>query len=129
MDGIESVLNEMDPHKAPGPDGLNVGFLKSHWKILKTKIKGFFDDFFGGKPLPKGINSSFISLIRKVKSPKEVKDFCRISLINCSLKLLTKVLTNRLRLVLSSIISRSQSAYVPGRQIPDSIFYCKRGGI
>lgn len=86
------------------------------------KIKSFFDDFFEGNPLPKGISSSFISLIHKIINPKEVKDFRPISLINCSLKLLTKVLTNRMRLVLDSIISQSQSAYVPGTQISDSIF-------
>lgn len=90
LDEIESTLNEMDPHKAPGPDGLNVGFLKSHRHILKAEIKSLFDNFFEGKPLPKDINSSFILLIPKVRNPKEVKDFYPISLINFSLKLLTE---------------------------------------
>lgn len=122
IEEIEAALNEMNPHKAPGPDGLNVRFLKTHWTLLKMDIKRFFDEFFDDHSFPKGISSSFVSLIPKVKIPKEVKDFRPISLINCSLKLLTKALTNRMRSVLNSIISQSQSAYVPGRQISDSIF-------
>lgn len=114
MEEIQKALNQMNPHKASVPDGLNIGFIKTHWKVLRTIIKGFFDDFSHEKPLPKGINSSFISLIPKFKFPREVKDFCPISLINCSLKILLKVLTNRLRLVQDSIISQSQSAFVPG---------------
>lgn len=68
-----------------------------------------------------GVNSSFIALIPKVEQPQLVKDFRPISLINCTIKIVTKVLANRLKRVLSSLITENQSAIITGRQIPDGI--------
>ena len=42
------------------------------------------------------INSSFITLVPKISSPESISDFRPISLLNCSLKLLTKILADRL---------------------------------
>lgn len=68
-----------------------------------------------------GVNSSFIALIPKVEQPQLVNDFRPISLINCTIKIVTKVLANRLKRVLSSLIAENQSAFITGRQIPDGI--------
>lgn len=65
-----------------------------------------------GKALPKGLNSSFIALIPKVKQPKLIKEFRPISLINCTLKIVTKVLANCLKRVLNSIIAENQPTYI-----------------
>jgi hypothetical protein len=71
--------------------------------------------------LTKGINSTFIALIPKVESPQCLSDFRPISLVNCLYKILSKVLANRLRNVIGSVISTSQSAFVPGCQILDGL--------
>lgn len=68
-----------------------------------------------------GMNSSFISLIPKVKSPMQIKDYRPISLINCSLKILSKILTNRLSRVMSKLISSNQTGFIKGRQISEGI--------
>lgn len=49
-------------------------------------------------------------------------NFRPISLINCSFKIITKLLANRLAKVIDSLIDDSQSAYIKGRLIEDNIF-------
>ena len=71
--------------------------------------------------MTKGINSTFITLIPKVDSPQLLYDFRSISLVGSLYKILAKVLANRLQLVIGSVISDSQSAFIKGRQILDGI--------
>jgi hypothetical protein len=71
--------------------------------------------------LTKGLNATFIALITKVDSPQRLNDFRPISLVGSLYKILAKVLANRLRLVIGSVISESQTTLVKDRQILDGI--------
>jgi len=56
-----------------------------------------------------------------VDSPQRVADFRPISLVSSVYKILSKVLANRLRMVIGNVVSDSQSAFIKGRQILDGI--------
>ncbi|GLT25058.1 hypothetical protein SLA2020_002120 [Shorea laevis] len=121
VEEIEEGLNSCEGHKAPGPDGYNFNFIKFVWDTLKDDFVEFFREFHQRGRLVKGLNSSFLTLIPKKMNPLELKDFRPISLIGCIYKLLAKVLANRLKNVMSNIISDTQSAFLGGRQLVDSV--------
>ena len=62
-----------------------------------------------------------ITLIPKVLNPDRIGQYRPISLCNNTYKILAKILANRLKLVLPSLISPQQNAFVPGRQIQDNL--------
>ena len=67
------------------------------------------------------INSSFIALIPKVDKAETFDDFKPISLCNCLYKIISKVISRRLKDVLSSKISMEQFGFLQGRQIHKAI--------
>ncbi|CAJ2647682.1 unnamed protein product [Trifolium pratense] len=118
---VKSAVWDCDSYKSPGPDGINFGFFKDFWAELRGDVMRFISDFHRNGKLTKGINSTFIALIPKVDSPQRLNYFRPISLVGGIYKILVKVLANRLRLVIGSVISESQTAFVKDRQILDGI--------
>jgi len=80
-----------------------------------------FDEFHARGLLEKSLNASFIYLIPKVSGANSIKDFRPISLVGGIYKIIAKVLANKLKSVLEKVISKSQSAFIKGRQILDPI--------
>ena len=76
---------------------------------------------FIGTLFERSMNASFLTLIPKMCNVVNIKDFCPISLLGSVYKLLSKVLANRLRMVLDNLISETQNSFVGGRQILDSV--------
>lgn len=60
------------------------------------------------------------ALIPKIYEPKNMTQLCPISLCNVIYKIGAKVLANRLKQILSTLISESQSAFTPGCMISDN---------
>lgn len=109
LDEILLALKQSSDNKALVPNGINFGVIKEVWKEIQDKVMEFIKEFEISGTLPKGMNSSFITLVPKVHNPKSVKDYRPISLINCSMKLLSKLLANRLSRVIGSLVSPVQT--------------------
>ena len=83
------------------------------------------NEFYSNKNLVHGSDCIFIGLIPKMSMPRKLYYFQSISLVGCMYKALAKNLANRLKLVIDSVISESQSesqsAFVKGGYILDGI--------
>ena len=83
--------------KSLGPDRLNFKFIKEFWDILKTNVLRFMDEFHANGVFPKGSNASFLTLIPKVHDAQGLNEYRPISLIGCIYKIVTKLLSRRLK--------------------------------
>ncbi len=115
-------LKYLNNEKETGTDGLPADFYKFFW----FDIKGFIMD-----SLLHAIKTGELSIEQKqdviTLLPKKNKDrlFLKhwrpISLLNTDYKILVKLLANRMKEVLPSIISEDQSGYLKGRYIGQNI--------
>ena len=82
---------------------------------------GFFGDFYESSCFKRSLNATFVALVPKKGGAKELKDFRPINLVGGLYKLLAKVLVNRLKWVVDSLVSDFQHVFVGGRQILDVV--------
>jgi hypothetical protein len=118
---IKEALDAIGNLKAPGPDGMSSLIYKSFWDIVGDQVTDEVLAVLEGGPMPDNWNDTSIVLIPKVKNPEKVTELRPISLCNVLYKIISKVLANRLKLILPEIISPNQNAFVPGRLISDNI--------
>ena len=121
MDEVKEVVRDCDSFKILGPDGVNFGFIKEFWLDLKDDLMRIVSEFHHNGKLAKGINTTFIVLIPKVDNPLRLNDFRLISFVGSLYKIIAKMLANRLRLVISSVVFKTQSAFIKNQQILDGI--------
>ena len=114
---IQSVLRPVT--HTPGPDGFSFKFLKHFWDVIKDDIFHMVTNFGDSSKFSRGCNSSYISLIPKVKDPLFLKDFRPINLLGCMYKVVAKLLARRLKKVMHKVVGKEQSAYVYGRNVLD----------
>lgn len=79
------------------------------------------EDFYLGALNVESINGSYITLIPKNESPITVADFRPTSLLNCSVKLITKLLANRLQKKIMELIHINQYGFIKNRLIQDCL--------
>lgn len=118
---VNIALQQMHPLKSPGPDGLPTLFYQKYWEIVGADITQEVLHILNSGHMPLEVNHTHLALIPKVKFPSKINEFRPISLCNVIYKLVSKVLSNRLKKLLPSIVSENQSAFVAGRLIIDNI--------
>jgi len=101
---IKLAIWSCDSSKSLGPDGFNFGFIKFCWDFLKDDILLAVNGFARFDTWPRGTNTSFVCFVPKSKNPQQLSDFRPISLVGCLYKIITKMLSLRLKKVISKVI-------------------------
>lgn len=120
-DEIRLAAFQLGPLKAPGPDGFQGIFYQKHWAIVGPEVCLAIKIFFSHGSLNTEWNHTNLVLIPKIVAPEKLNHYRPISLCNFKMKIITKILANRLKRCLHKLIFPNQAAFVPGRQIQDSI--------
>jgi hypothetical protein len=96
-------------------------FYQKFWDVVRKDLMDMFHDFHRGTLNLYRLNFALITIILKEKDAKTMNKFRPISLLNCSYKSFTKVLTNRIGLVADRLISCNQTTFIKGRYILESM--------
>jgi len=108
---------------APGPDAIPYSVYKHFWHLLGPLLLESWRYSVEIGRMSQDQRQSIITLIPKKDKDKSVLSNLRpISLTNTDVKIITKAITIRLNPVLEQIISPTQTAYVPKRQVTDNTF-------
>jgi len=90
--------------KSPRPDSMPPLFYQHFWLVVGDNVVTCVLDFLNNGTAPLDFHETHIVLIPKVKSPTKVSKYRLISLFYVVYKLASKVLANRLKTLLPSLI-------------------------
>jgi len=114
-------LASFNKDKSPGPDDWTVEFFLYHFDPVGLNLLELVEDSRLHGKIIGSLNSTFITLIPKENNPSTFGDYRPISLCNLCYKLVTKIIANQLKPILSRALSEEQLCFLKGRQILDTI--------
>ncbi|CAN6691340.1 unnamed protein product [Malus baccata var. baccata] len=109
---IKTVVFQIPPTRAPGPDGYSGCFYQDHWDTVGKDVIRIVKAFWHSGTILRKLNHTNLVLIPKVKCPRNMTQYRPIALCNVIYKVIAKVLSNRLKTVMPKAISDNQSAFI-----------------
>ncbi|KAK1609393.1 hypothetical protein QYE76_033066 [Lolium multiflorum] len=119
---LEAFL-DMNRLSSPGPDGFGPSFFQTFWDTVCSDVVAVFSSFYEGTIDLTRINRAFLVLLPKTDAANTPTLFRPISLQNCIMKAITKVLTTRLQATIHSLVDADQTGFLSGRRISENIVY------
>jgi uncharacterized protein YceK len=110
---IKRVIMEAPKEKAPDPDGFIGSFFSECWNIIKEDLFRAVQQFYilNQQELHL-LNQAFVVLVPKTSNPQKIGDYRPISLTHSFVKIMSKLLANRLAPQLDQLISVNQIAFI-----------------
>jgi hypothetical protein len=118
---IKNTICSMKTNKSPGPDGYTADFFKASWDVVGANVVVAIKSFFETGMLLKEVNATILTLVPKKLNVTVIGDFRPIACCNVVYKCITKILSNRMLPIVDSMVSRIQSAFIPGRNIVENV--------
>ena len=119
---VHSALKKVGRGKSPGLDGLPYELYLRLSHIFVPILTVVFNNWFRQGSVPRRITRGVITLLRKDKGGGGNLDNYRpITLLNTELKILAKILTERLQLVADRLLGPEQTCAVKGRTIQSNL--------
>ncbi|GJW58496.1 RNA-directed DNA polymerase, eukaryota, reverse transcriptase zinc-binding domain protein [Tanacetum coccineum] len=94
---IKEALFDICDNKAPGLDGYSAKFFKYAWSVIKNEVCDVVKEFFRTGKMLGEINATLITLVPKSKTPEKLSDYRPIACCNTIYKVISKILTNRIK--------------------------------
>ena len=117
---LGSVQN-IQPFKALGPDGMHAGFYQRKQKVVEDVVVREVCSIFSTGVMPSHLNQTLITLIPKCIGANCLSLYRPISLYIIIYKIITKIIVQRLRPFLDKLVSPLQATFVPRRKGLDNM--------
>ena len=103
------------PYKAPGPDGCQVLFFQKFWETTSNNLMHLVLNVLRGCNFSKDLNETSLVVIPKVPNSQIVTQLKPIGLCNIAYKTITKMMVDRLKMVMETLVIPTQCSFVPGQ--------------
>ena len=112
----------MNNNKSPGSDGLSKEFyIRFFEKLANPLIQALNQSFVDGGMSISQKQAVTTLIEKKSKDKRYILNWVPISLINVDAKVASKCLALRLKKVIHTLVDGHQTAFVPGRNIGESV--------
>ena len=120
---FRDACKQLKKGKAPGDDGLTVEFYCEYWDVIGEYLyAALLEAIRVGEMAPSQKRGTVKLIPKKGKDLLDVANWRGICLLNVDYKILTKVIANRLNLVLGNIIHNDQKAFISTRYLSNAIY-------
>src|SRR5271165_3478403 len=116
------AISAMKNGKSPGMDGLPKEFYHQFFSFFGAGYVEMLNNCYTGGLMSASMRRGAITLLCKdVTKADQINSWRPITLLNIDYKIMSKVLSNRLKVVLHANIHPDQTCSVPGRSIIDNL--------
>ena len=112
---FKEAYSQMVDGKSLVTDIFTTNFFHHFWDMIKEEVWRIVEDPRRNKGMLRDFKSTFLTLIPKEEGADTPGKLMPIALYNVIYKIITKVMTNRLRSLLPNLISQEQSGFIEGR--------------
>jgi hypothetical protein len=111
---IEAVIISLLTKKRPGPDGFSGEFYHTFKEDIIPSLLKVFNKIETEGTIPNSFYETTITLITKPqKEPTKIENFRQISLLKSNVQILNKILANRIKKDIKTIIHYDQIGFKP----------------
>ncbi|CAI5717474.1 unnamed protein product [Peronospora effusa] len=116
-DDVCAALKRLKRGKTAGPDEINNTFYRDYADALAPILAALYTRWMECSVSPKSFSEANIQCLKKTAASALPLDHPPIALLNSDYKLFTKILSFRVRPMLSHIVLQAQVGFVPQRSI------------
>jgi len=121
MEELRHAISKGKSHKAPGPDGIGLEFYKTAWETIKVELLQIMNlIYLEGIILRKQLQG-LIVCIPKHAQPKTIDDYRPLTLMNIDYKILTRIIAERLRPFMPTILHPHQFCGLQGNSVFEAV--------
>ncbi|CAI5459467.1 unnamed protein product [Closterium sp. Yama58-4] len=118
---VKKAFAAMAKNKSPGGDGLPKELFEAHWDLLGESFMALVKSFEASATLPSATKEAVTILLHKKGEKDELNNYCPITLLNFTYKVLARVVADRMKSVLHLVIYPEQYGFIPGRRLSDAV--------
>jgi Reverse transcriptase (RNA-dependent DNA polymerase) len=108
---FDRAVEQIKLNSSPGIDGISNKFIRTFWYLFWNPILNYANHCLETGTLTESFKIAKIRLIPKKGNPKKISNWRPISLLNCFYKIISRVITNRLKKVSDKITIVGQKGY------------------
>jgi hypothetical protein len=124
MEEMKKTVKMMRKGKATGVDGIPAEFYQEFEYVTEWLFE-LYDEMIERGKMTETMRTSIVKVIFKKNDRKKIENYRPISLLTADYKILAKMLTERLKRVLTKLIGAEQQGFIPGGDIAGNLILVK----